>query len=514
MDLRARVRTEDQQSARAGPNLTGMSALATAPSQIDPARYRRNIRVYYLFMASTGFMIFLPIWIIYLMNGRGLSLTEVGVFEAVFWITIIVAEVPTGAVADRFGRRISLALGAFMFAISTVIFAMADSFSVLLGSYLVMGIAMTLYSGAGDAFLYDTLRVLGRTREYERLAGRSHGLFWAMMVVATVVGGPVSYLLGYSAAILISSVFFVISGVFALLLREPPRRESDFLPDPLHAPPSDVHHSSADQQPSGVPIFHEMLEGFRIVWRIRPVRYLVPFAAVMIALFDMPRFLTQPFVAQHGLDPLASVADGFIWSALLVPAYLGSMIGMLSAGQLMARFGERRSFPAVLLFGAVFMIPLAIWNHLGLLGAIFMISIAQAAVRPIASGYINRRISSDMRATVLSIFSLIGGGAMGVILVIVVPAADALSFPIAFGIALAMVVTIGVGLWMLWRMAHRRDQAQRMRRWSLGIVKPQALHHRNAGSPAIDRLGANGRNGQNGTDDAKRALFPNVQNLD
>ncbi len=487
-----------------------MSASVPAASRIDPAPFRRNIRVYYLFMASTGFMIFLPIWIIYLMNGRGLSLTEVGVFEAVFWITIIVAEVPTGAVADRFGRRVSLALGACLFAVSTVIFAMADDFSLLLGSYLVMGVAMTLYSGAGDAFLYDTLRVLGRTREYERLAGRSHGMFWAMMVVATAVGGPISYLIGYSATILISSSFFLVSAVFAMLMHEPPRRESDFPPDPLHAPPADVQHSSADPSHSGLPILHEMVEGFRMVWRIRPVRYLVPFAAVVIALFDMPRFLTQPFVAQHGLDPLASVTDGFIWSALLVPAYLGSMIGMLSAGQLMARFGERRSFPAVLLFGAVFMIPLAIWNHLGLLGAIFLISIAQAAVRPIASGYINRRIASDQRATVLSIFSLIGGGAMGVILVIVVPAADLISFPAAFGIALVMTASVGVALWWLWRLAHRRDQAERMRQWSLPIAKPQADHRPKRTTPAV---GSTAVNRSNGTGE-EGVLFPNVQKLD
>ncbi|MCY3568468.1 MAG: MFS transporter [Chloroflexi bacterium] len=488
----------------------GLPRIDPATPAHDPAPYRRNIRVYYLFMASTGFMIFLPIWIIYLMNGRGLSLTEVGVFEAVFWITIIVAEVPTGAVADRFGRRVSLALGACLFAVATVIFAMADDFSLLLGSYLVMGIAMTLYSGAGDAFLYDTLRVLGRTREYERLAGRSHGVFWAMMVVATAVGGPISYLIGYSATILISSSFFLVSAVFALLMHEPPRRESDFPPDPLHAPPADVQHSSVDPSRAGLPIFHEMVEGFRMVWRIRPVRYLVPFAAVMIALFDMPRFLVQPFVAQHGLDPLASVADGFVWSALLVPAYLGSMIGMLSAGQLMARLGERRSFPAVLLFGAVFMIPLVIWNHLGMLGAIFLISIAQAVVRPIASGYINRRIASDQRATVLSIFSLIGGGAMGVILVIVVPAADALSFPIAFGIALVMVVTIGAGLWYLWQLAHRRDQAERLRQWALPIAKPQAVNRSGLEARQPDPRAANGHNGTGDAD----VVYPTVQNLD
>ena len=473
-----------------------MATATSAAARYTPERFRRNLRVYYLFMGATGFMIFLPIWIIYLIDERGMSLTEVAVFEAVFWLVIIMAEVPTGAIADRYGRRVSLALGAILFAVASVIFAVASHFSILLASYLVMGVAMTLYSGAGDALLYDTLRVLGRTGEYERYAGRTHGLFWGMMVLATAIGGPAAYLLGYSAAILVSAVFFLVSAVAALMLREPPRRESDFPPDPLHAPPANVSHVAHEEQHSttgGFPIWHEIREGMLMIWRIKPVRYLVPFAAVMISLFDMPRFLTQPFVASHGLDPLASAADGFIWSALLIPAYLGSMVGMLAAPKLYAQVGERRSFPLVLLFGAIFMIPLVIWNHLGLLATIFMVSIAQAAIRPIASGYINRRINSDQRATALSIFSLVVGGSMSIILIAIVPAADLVSFPFAFGVALAVTVTLGVGMWLLWRWAHRRDQAERVRRWI--VAKPQASRVETTVEPP-------------------GALFPSVQNLD
>ena len=483
-----------------------MSALNSAqpqPTVLDPRHYQRNIRVYYLFMASTGFMLFLPIWIIYLINGRGLTLTEVGVFESFFWLTVIVAEVPTGAIADRFGRRVSLALGAVLFAVATVIFGLAENFVILLGSYLVLGVGMTLYSGASEALLYDTLRVLGRTGEYERHSGRSHGLFWATMVVATAIGGPLAYLLGYSVAIILSAVFFLIAAVAALMLREPPRHEADFPLDPLHAPPAGVKHTASAEHGAsgGMPIFSEMLEGFRSVWRIRPVRYLIPFAAVLTALLDMPRFLTQPYVAQHGLDPLASVGDGFIWSALMIPAYLGTTIGMLSAATLIGKLGERRSFPAILAFGAVFMIPLVIWNHLGLLGAIFMVSIAHAAIRPIATGYINRRITSNQRATVLSIFALVGGGAMSLILLVIVPIADVVSFPAAFGLALLVLVTIGIGLWLLWHFAHRRDQTERIRRWSLSIAKPQAPRRHGQISE------------QNGAGD-RSALYRNVQNLD
>ena len=455
-------------------------------------------------MGSTGFMVFLPVWIIYLMDARGLSLTEVGVFESFFWLTIIIAEVPTGAIADRFGRRISLALGAILFAVANVIFALASHFSILLGSYLVMGIAMTLYSGAGDALLFDTLRVLRRTREFEHHAGRSHGLFFAAMVAATAIGGPLAYLVGYTTAILISAGVFLISAAAALMLREPPRRESDFLPDPLHGTPAELRNSSSgmtQHESSGMPIFHEMLEGFRTVWRNRPIRFLIPFVAILLALYQMPGFVSQPYVAQHGLDPLAGAADGFIWSALMLPGYVGTMLGMFAAARLVGKLGERRSFPAILLYGALCLIPLAIWNHLGLLGAIFLVSIAPALVRPIANGYINRRITSDQRATVLSILSLVHGGAMSVVVIVFLPAADIISFPASFGLAFLTVITLGAGLCLFWHRAHRRDQTERIRRWSISVAKPQALQR----PPGVQ---GNGQGGE------RSDLYQNVQNLD
>ncbi len=481
-----------------------------AASRADPQRYRRNLRVYYFFMAATGFMIFLPIWMVYLHDARGLSISQISIFESVFWLTLVICEVPTGAVADRFGRRISLALGALLFAVATAIFALASTVPILFGSYLVLGIAMTLYSGASEALLYDTLRILGRTSEYERHHGRSQGLFWLMMILATAVGGPLSYAIGYSAAIIVSAAFFLVSAVAALLLREPPRRESEYAPDLLHAPPGGGRHTAHDQavesttERGGIPIFAEVVQGLRMVWRIRPVRFLIPFAALLIALFDMPRFFTQLWVrVEHSLDPMTSLSEGVLFSAALIPAYLGTMLGMLAAAWLIGRLGERRSFPAIMLYGAIMLIPLMIWNHLGMLGVIFLVSIAQAAIRPIATGYINRRITSDQRATVLSIFSLAGGLAMSGMLVTSGPIIDQVSFQAGIGaLPLLVCATLGVALWLLWRAAHRRDQAERLRRWSLSITKPQSH------PPAPNGTHPASSNGRNA--DAA-ALFPNVQ---
>ncbi|MXY85436.1 MAG: MFS transporter, partial [Chloroflexi bacterium] len=101
-----------------------------------PERYARNIPIYYLFQFATGFLIWVPVWIIFLQDERGLSLTQVGLMEAVFWSCMMLFEVPTGAIADRFGRRTSLALGGFLFTGGTIFFVLSDGFAGLAISYV------------------------------------------------------------------------------------------------------------------------------------------------------------------------------------------------------------------------------------------------------------------------------------------------------------------------------------------------------------------------------------------
>ena len=478
-----------------------MSAVAHAPASLDPRRYQRNIRVYYLFMASTGFMIFLPIWIIYLTDHRGMSLTTVGIMESLFWLTIVLAEVPTGAVADRFGRRISLSAGGFLFFGSIIVFAIADNLVLLMVSYLFLGVGITLYSGASQALLFDTLRVLGRTNEFEKHMGRSEAGAFFFMLLASALGGPLAALLGYTPTILLSCIFFLTAGCTALMLREPPRKESDYLPDPLHAQPAS-HHDLAQrgrrEDSGGIPVFNEMLHGIRIAWRTRPIRYLILLAALMLGALQMPEFLAQPYVRSHGINPAEDLAQGAIWSGLMMPAQLGAVVGLFFAGSLAARLGERRALPTLMLAGAVLLIPLVLWNHLGLVGVIMLVTAVRQAVRPIATGYINRRIPSDQRATVLSVFQLIVGALMALLLVSVVPMADIAGFRNAFALTLAILIGAGLTFWLIWRFAHRRDQTERIREWSISIAKPQALEVRPDPS----------RNGDGS------ALYRNVQNLD
>src|SRR6266545_989982 len=115
-----------------------------------------SIARFYLFVGLTGFFLWLPVWVVYFQQ-RGMTLTQLGVLDAIGWVLMAAAEVPTGGLADRYGRKWSLAggavlLGFSMLAITTELFS-----PVFLVGWMLWGIAHTFFSGADAAFLYDTL---------------------------------------------------------------------------------------------------------------------------------------------------------------------------------------------------------------------------------------------------------------------------------------------------------------------------------------------------------------------
>src|SRR5262245_42905575 len=114
--------------------------------------YGANVRRFYLYTFFIQFQLWFPIWVVYLQQKRGLSLTQVTAVDIAFWTVMVVAEMPTGAVADRWGRKQSLLLGALGFAGAVFSFGLAPGFWWVLVTYLLWGVSMTLASGADAAF--------------------------------------------------------------------------------------------------------------------------------------------------------------------------------------------------------------------------------------------------------------------------------------------------------------------------------------------------------------------------
>ena len=88
--------------------------------------------------------------------GIGLSFYQVMLCAIAWSVTVLVAEVPSGALADSLGRRRSCIMGAVFFLASLLLLVMAPpalSFPVVLCSRVLDALAEAMFSGSDTAIM-------------------------------------------------------------------------------------------------------------------------------------------------------------------------------------------------------------------------------------------------------------------------------------------------------------------------------------------------------------------------
>lgn len=390
---------------------------------------QRNLRLLYAFWFLREFQLWIPVWIVFLTVEQGFSLTEVTGVESLFLIGILVLEVPTGAVADRWGRSPSLALGAFVLAVAVLLFAFTTSFAVLVASFLLWSAAHTLMSGADMALLYESLKTSGREGDYERIAGRGAAIGFAAAGLGTFLGGPVAAMIDIRATIIIGAGTCLVGTAIAWLMIDPPRSEA-----------TEGGEKTRYLATIGV--------AFREIWHAPDVRAVVLLTGAATAGLTAVGYLVQPYLLNR------DISVGVLFSMLQVPMILAGVGGALIAGRLALRHGTTTMLTAPLL-GAACFAALMLTPGLAAYPALPLLYVLVGALRPVATGYVNRRIASDRRATVLSMHGMVSALLLAALAPAIGFVADhgGLSWAFALGGAacVASVVVFGAPV-----LAHRR----------------------------------------------------------
>ena len=426
--------------------------LAGAPHE-DAHRWRRNLRLYPWFYFFHDLQVWMPIWIIFSTDYIGLTFSQLGLIGPFFYLILSLGQAPAGALADRFGRANAMRLGVCFYILFIVVFAFSTDIWWVAVAWFLWGTAIVMVSGADSAFLHDSLQSLGREREFERRAGTAFGARSLAMLTATFVGGEIAARVGLQNTVLLGTVVTVIALVIATQFKEPPRRAQ----------------RRGDGHP-GVSFVALIGETLRLAWRRKTIRYAMIFVAISGAASIPAEYLLQPLIASHGIE------IGWQFSFLQVPSRLLAMLGAFTAFWWVARFGHLRTMLFMPVLMVIGFLCVALIDHVAAMIPFALIALNQAITRPLIDGYLNRRVPSHLRATLLSL------NQMGWALVLL------FALPLLFGPAVdreplqtvLLGLAVGVGTLtalpaMLWTIAHRRE-ARRQRNEAPGrdgVVKPQ-----------------------------------------
>ncbi|OGO42564.1 MAG: hypothetical protein A2W36_00475 [Chloroflexi bacterium RBG_16_58_14] len=344
-------------------------------------QYSRNIPLIFLSQVLYSLMLYAPTWVIFLQRNHGLSLLQVTLVDLAFWLTMAVTEVPTGVVADTFGRKTSVIIGLLLVMISALLFGLAPNFALLMLANMLWGLAVTFISGADLALFYDSLRELDRLSDYTRL----RGLLSSAVLTATAAGNIVG---GLVASVNLAVPFLVYAGVlvFAVLamlwIKEPPREVNP-----------DTGKAAGFLETLGI-AWHAIRQNQLLFSAILYLSVL-PLANTAIAITFI-----QPHLIAIGL-PLA--AFGLVSFAISL-ARIG---GSAAAGTVEKRVGGTRYLrlaPLLVVLGLSGLAGLpGLWSLLGLALSLFV----SVAARPIIERIILEHSPGLARATVLSIYNLI-----------------------------------------------------------------------------------------------------------
>ncbi|NNC55485.1 MAG: MFS transporter, partial [Pseudomonadales bacterium] len=182
---------------------------------------RRNLNVTLLVGFFQVFLVIMPVAVPFFQS-KGLSMQEVFSLQALFALIVLVTEVPSGYVADLFGRKQTLLIGAAFCGVGHSLLLLADGFWGLAMFEAALAIGHSLVSGADIALLYDTELALGRGEQEQRqVVGR---LYSVRTVSEGVAGLVCSVLLLWSMdlAVLVQAVIGWLPLLLTFALVEPP----------------------------------------------------------------------------------------------------------------------------------------------------------------------------------------------------------------------------------------------------------------------------------------------------
>lgn len=185
----------------------------------------RNFRLFLLYRGLTRALIFAPYIQHFMTATRGMDRTEYGILQAIYYIAVVLLEVPSGVVADRLGRKGTLVIGSVAAGLGCFGCAVADSFWVFAIAEVLLAGGTAFISGADSALLYDSLAVDRREHEYPRAEGAAQAVWLGMSAVGFLLCDLFLYLNGstdITLAYWITGGFASAGALVALTMIEPP----------------------------------------------------------------------------------------------------------------------------------------------------------------------------------------------------------------------------------------------------------------------------------------------------
>lgn len=188
--------------------------MTLSPARVPATGVRRLTRTLYGYAFLDDFVLLYPVYAL-LFADTGMSLWQISSLFALWSVTGVVLELPSGAWADAMSRRRLLWIGPLLTATGFALWVVVPSYGAFAAGFVLWGAGGALGSGALEALVYDELDRLGAADRYARVMGRARAARLLGTVAATGLAGPVVARGGYEAVVAASFLACVLTALTA-----------------------------------------------------------------------------------------------------------------------------------------------------------------------------------------------------------------------------------------------------------------------------------------------------------
>ncbi len=376
---------------------------------------KKNVYKNYIFTFINNFNVTSGIWMLFLAS-RGLSLFEIGIMESIFHITSFTMEIPTGMVADLYGRKFSRLLGRLMTIISFLIMLFSHTTIFFALSFVLQAIGYNLESGAGEALIYDSMKEINQEDEYIKVKGKTEVFFQIASVFSLLLGGylgTIDYRYVYMTAIAFSSIAFLE----ALTFKEPTIGKVKHLASPL------------------LTFKKQLRDSFNALKIDKRIVFLIISAEIFATFVTTEFFYIQNLLKSQGQTE-------FQIGLLLSASSLAAAFGAANTYKLEIKFSFKKLLIMLSAAGIV-----SFWGMTTsfIIPSFIFITVVESVLFIVMGNYINKLIKSEQRATLLSLQSMAFSFFMIVIFPIVGKLGDSYSLQTSF-VFIAVLSTIALSI--------------------------------------------------------------------
>ena len=307
----------------------------------------------------------------------GFTVEESFQLKAFYSIAIVIFEIPSGYLADVIGRRKTLIIGSILGTLGFAVYSFFSGYWAFLIAETTLGIGMSCVSGADSAMMYDSLKAMGKENEYVKYEGMNFSVGNYSEALAGLLGGLL-------AEISLRLPFYIQTGIAfiaipaSIMLVEPPiqkRLQSVGIKDILRV----VHYALVKN---------------------RSLRWILVYSSVIGAAT-----LTMAWIIQLYLSDIGFSEYKIGITAMILNLIVGTTT--LFAYKIERKLRQKTIvwFTTLAITGS-FVIT-GLYSSAWILIVFVLFYFSRGIATPVLKNYVNLTTTSDIRATVLSIRSLI-----------------------------------------------------------------------------------------------------------